>query len=254
MHRRSGPPVRIEYYAQVELLPDEGLFSASQIASRKFDRTTQPKEWSKMADALRKFASRNQMFDQPDNCQTDHKGNQVLKNGQIQLNPGDRSRRWCGSVWKSNLFDEDRKAIREFLGSTRSSEEQGTTSKNSESRIRRFYLGLDIQSLMKLALATTIVVAGFWSWVGVIDESQQPLEKPERRAAKFTGHVGEISISSEHHNPFSLFARAYQPPYRQKLKKPTWRLDELVWAEGVFPEGIPYPAVFLVNFSPEPGS
>ena len=256
MHRRSGPPVRVEYYAQVELLPDEELFSASQIASRKFDPDVQPEEWSKMADALRKFASRNQMFDRPDNCQIDDEGKPVFKNRAIQLLPGDRSRKWRGSVWKSNLFDEDRMAIREYLKSTQSSEEQDMPSKKAELGSPGIYMELGFKSLMRLALVTGIVVAGFWSWHrnGSANTHRDAISTPSQETTESAYLDSEDELGEKQKASFSGFVMPYRPRFFGICERLEWNITSYVWKEGKFPDGKPFPAIYLVTLPPMPDS
>ena len=258
MHRRSGPRVTLDYYAQVELLPDDEFFSAVEIASLKFDRKSQASEWKRMANALRKFASRNQMSDSPGNCRRDEQGKPIRKNGKVLLLPGERSRRWRGQVWKSNLFDEDRIAIREYLRSSRPTEEGTAVSDSKPSEVSHEPLKPNFSKPFFWALAAAAIIFYFFYFR---PDSLMQNHSPSQGLAKTSdvrGHDaarGErTSFSRETKASFAGFARQRRARMLVSCKIPQLNPDELVWKEGHFPEGKPFPAVYLVSLAPEPGS
>ena len=259
MHRRSGPRVTLDYYAQVELLPDDELFSAVEIASLKFDRKSQASEWKRMANALRKFASRNQMSDSPDNCRRDEQGKPIRKNGKTMLFPGERSRRWRGRVWKSNLFDEDRIAIREYLRNSRPAEERGTAVGDSESTsVSHGSPKPNFSRPFIWALAAALLIFCFFYFK---PNSVMQNRSPSQALANSSDVAGldaaRVERSASHQETsasFAGFARQRRARMLVSCKIPQLNPDELVWKEGHFPEGKPFPAVYLVSLAPEPGS
>lgn len=115
MHRQSGRYPNNEYYVVIECLPDDQLFSPSQIAKRKFDKNLHPSAFQKMFHAIYQFGIRNGLAIEPDNCVRKPGGKPVLERDKAKLKPGERSAKWLGKTWKSKLYIEDRIAIKKFV-------------------------------------------------------------------------------------------------------------------------------------------
>ena len=115
MHRQSGRTGNKEYYLEIECLPDEQLFSPSEIARRKFDKKTQSELYSKMFHAIYQFGARNGLALAPDNGVRQVGGKPIMNNGKAKLKTGERSARWYGKTWKNKLFIEDRQAIESYV-------------------------------------------------------------------------------------------------------------------------------------------
>lgn len=96
-------------------LPDEQLFSPSEITRRKYDKTTQLESFQKMFHAIYQFGIRNGITLQPDNCLRRAGGKPFMEDGKAKLQPGERSAKWYGKTWKSKLYIEDRQAIKKFV-------------------------------------------------------------------------------------------------------------------------------------------
>jgi len=115
MHRQSGRPLKKEYYVEIELLPDGQLFSASEIARRKYDKHSDLKSYQNMFHAIYQFSVRNGINLAPDNCRRQPGGKPILEGGKARLKPGHRSARWYGRTWKSKLYVEDRIALKKYM-------------------------------------------------------------------------------------------------------------------------------------------
>lgn len=115
MHRQSGRHVNKEYYLEIECLPDEQLFSPSEIVKRKYNKRSQGEYYSKMFHAIYQFGVRNGLALKPDNGLRRTGGKQVMENGRAKLKSGERSARWYGKTWKSKLYIEDRLAIERYV-------------------------------------------------------------------------------------------------------------------------------------------
>lgn len=114
MHKRSGRQLKPEYYIIVELLPDNELFSAQDIASLKFDRSTQFSGYKRMYSTVYRFGDRNGLTLHPDNAQKDTNGKTLMKGGKAVLVSGDKTPKWFGKTWKAMITDEDRASILKY--------------------------------------------------------------------------------------------------------------------------------------------
>lgn len=115
MHRQSGRHLKTDYYLEIECLPDEELFSPSQIAKRKYDKHTQPKCFARMFHSIYQFGIRNGLALEPDNGKRLPGGKLAMTDkGRAELKPGERRAKWLGKTWKSKLYIEDREEIRQY--------------------------------------------------------------------------------------------------------------------------------------------
>jgi len=115
MHRQSGRHLKTDYYLEIECLPDEGLFSPSEIVKRKYDKHTQPEYFARMFHAIYQFGIRNGLPLEPDNGKRLPGGKLALTDkGRAELKPGERRAKWLGKTWKSKLYIEDREEIRQY--------------------------------------------------------------------------------------------------------------------------------------------
>lgn len=114
MHRQCGRHLNAEYYLEVESLPDDQLFSPTEIVKRKFDKKTQNESFTRMFHALYQFGQRNGLALKPDNGLKHPNGRPLMHEGKCKLPRGERSAKWYGATWKSKLYVEDHIAIRHF--------------------------------------------------------------------------------------------------------------------------------------------
>jgi len=115
MHRQSGRPLKKDYYVELELLPDNQLFSASEITNRKYDKNSNLESHQRMFHAIYQFSVRNGINLAPDNCLRRPGGKPLFEDGKVCLKPGHRSARWYGKTWKSKLYIEDRIAFKKYM-------------------------------------------------------------------------------------------------------------------------------------------
>lgn len=113
MHRQAGRHLKTEYYLEIECLPDEKLFSPSEIVRRKHDKKTDHESYTRMFHSIYQFGVRNGLTLFPDNGKRVPGGKLGMKeDGRAMLRKGERSARWYGKTWKSKLYIEDREAIK----------------------------------------------------------------------------------------------------------------------------------------------
>jgi len=115
MHRQSGRHLKVEYYLEIECLPDDQLFSPSEIVKRKYDKQAQPECFTRMFHAIYQFGLRNGLTLYPDNGKRLPGGKYAkTEKGRVRLKPGERRAKWLGKTWKSKLYVEDRQAIERY--------------------------------------------------------------------------------------------------------------------------------------------
>lgn len=114
MKRQCGRHPNKEYYLEIERLPDDELFSPTEITKRKYDKKSQNELFTKMFHAIYQFGFRNGLSLFPDNAVRGANGKPVMENGRAKLEPGVRSARWLGATWKSHLYADDHEAIKKY--------------------------------------------------------------------------------------------------------------------------------------------
>lgn len=114
MHRNSGRYPKSEYYLEILCLPDNQLFSPSEITRRKYDKSKDLESFQKMFHAIYQFGVRNGIALNPDNCLRRAGGKPFMEKGRAKLKTGERSARWLGKTWKSKLYIEDHIVIKKF--------------------------------------------------------------------------------------------------------------------------------------------
>ena len=114
MHKRSGRQLKPEYYIVLELLNDNELFSAQEIARLKFDKSTQFSGYKRMYSTVYRFGDRNGLTLHPDNAQKGENGKTRMMGGKAVLVSGDKTPKWFGKTWKSMITDEDRASILKY--------------------------------------------------------------------------------------------------------------------------------------------
>jgi len=115
MHRQSGRYPINEYYVELECLPDNELFTPSEIVRRKYNRKSDHESFLKMFHAIYQFGIRNGLVLNPDNCLRRAGGKPFMENGRAKLVMGERRAKWYGKTWKSKLYIEDRIALKQFV-------------------------------------------------------------------------------------------------------------------------------------------
>lgn len=115
MHRQSGRYPISDYYVELECLPENELFTPSDITRRKYNRKSDHESFQKMFHAIYQFGTRNGLALNPDNCIRRAGGKPFMENGRAKLMPGERRAKWYGKTWKSKLYIEDRLALKKFV-------------------------------------------------------------------------------------------------------------------------------------------
>jgi tetratricopeptide (TPR) repeat protein len=104
----TGRHLGKELAVSIASLPDEILFSASEVAYTRFDPKKTRTEYERLKNKLWKLANRNGLPDNPDNCARDDENDPLLnEHGRPVLLKGERYPRYDGSTWKGLLYDED---------------------------------------------------------------------------------------------------------------------------------------------------
>lgn len=107
MKRQSGRHLNAEYYVEIFSLPGKKLFSPAEIVHRVHNKNTDPESFTRMFNALYRFADRNGLKETPDNCVRHPDGSPATVNGMRQLLPGERRPKWYGRTWRKQFYDDD---------------------------------------------------------------------------------------------------------------------------------------------------
>jgi len=204
VHRQSGRHLKTEYFIEVECLPDNQLFSPSEIVKRKYDKQSQPKYYWRMFHAIYQYGTRNGLILTPDNGKRLPGGKWVMtQTGKAQLKQGERSAKWLGKTWKSKFYQEDREAFMhhartrlvETLGLCLTQKRQHEAAKRLEeaimrkpSRKMRMNMGLWVAAL----IAAIVLTAGSLYNYNFLNEGYAVLRSEGPQAAfEFFQNRGE---------------------------------------------------------------
>lgn len=123
MRRMTGRHLGMELALTIASLPDDELFSASEVAFTKYDPKLRRTEYERLKNKLWKLANRNGLPDNPDNCARDEEGDPLLnEHARPVLQKGERYPRYQGTTWKGLLYDEDWAAVKNAPKEATSSE------------------------------------------------------------------------------------------------------------------------------------